>query len=179
MTALSAWLQVCAVALLICVMPPRALWRLLLLAVLLAPLAVFAAESNDIDPSMIKTLQATDIMTCHDWGKARGAERRLCFTMDSRTWICDTGDYVACIDYSCFVIGACGYGTDGNGKSLAPTDERTWHVLTVSNGGTVSLIKGLTKHEAEIMQKKLELYCQQNSLCDLTPGTVVRVEVFE
>jgi len=34
-------------------------------------------------------------------------------------------------------------------KKPAPKEDRSWHALTITYGGTVSLLKGLTKHEAD------------------------------
>jgi len=38
--------------------------------------------------------------------------------------------------------------------SQTPDDAPTWHLLTQSEGGTVSLVKGLTKHECEFARAR-------------------------
>jgi hypothetical protein len=57
---------------------------------------------------------------------------------------------VAVIYLKLIAIGLLVYGI-----SLAHADDRSWHFLTVTRGGVVSLVKDLTKHECEVMQDAL------------------------
>lgn len=36
----------------------------------------------------------------------------------------------------------------------AAADQANWHIMTMSHGGTVSLVKNLTKHECEFMRAR-------------------------
>lgn len=76
------------------------------------------------------------------------------------------------------------YGTDGN-RYLADHPCHCWHIMTISYGGTVSLIKGLTKKEADEMYKRIhdEIWpdCPDPNGCmrRVGPGDLKDVQEFE
>lgn len=55
-----------------------------------------------------------------------------------------------------------------------------WHLMTKSRGGTVSLIKGITKKECEIMRHHLGAWCDRPAgVYNLNPGDIETAECFE
>jgi hypothetical protein len=70
---------------------------------------------------------------------------------------------------------------DGNMKAEWIKPPHTWHLLTKSYGGTVSLIKDLTESECATMKLKLNplpVYTT-NQVSGVGPDTIVQSECFE
>ena len=68
-------------------------------------------------------------------------------------------------------------------QPTAPQPDHSWHLLTISNGGTVSLIKGLTKRECEEARSKIEIvWCYSpdgDGACTTAPGDIKSAECFQ
>lgn len=61
-----------------------------------------------------------------------------------------------------------------------PDATRSWHLLTQSYGGTVSLLKDLTKHECETLEAKLSWSCSAEQCTRmLTPDLIKSAECFQ
>jgi hypothetical protein len=67
---------------------------------------------------------------------------------------------------------------DGISCKMEPV---TWHLLTKSQGGTVSLIKGLTEKECKTVWEKLMSHCPNGpgTICLVGPSSIVSAECFE
>lgn len=99
-----------------------------------------------------------------------------------------TGRWLLWAALLCFVV--CAFAADPP-PPIVPTETviippcagmpHTWHVLTVTYGGTVSLIKDLTKCEAQNMQKLLDPWNHSCNGCMtiIQPGDIKSVEIFE
>jgi len=74
-------------------------------------------------------------------------------------------------------------GTPANCEPWAPPAlDHSWHLLTISNGGTVSLIKGLTKRECDEAVKRIPIGCKMPpgvGGCTLLPGDIKSAECFQ
>ena len=58
-------------------------------------------------------------------------------------------------------------------------EKHNWHLLTKSQVGTVSLIKGLTEEECRTAQEKLWPHCPVNAVCATGSGGIEIAECFE
>jgi hypothetical protein len=68
--------------------------------------------------------------------------------------------------------------SDGISCKMEPV---TWHLLTKSQGGTVSLIKGLTEKECKTVSEKLMSHCPNapGTICLVGPSSIASAECFE
>lgn len=67
--------------------------------------------------------------------------------------------------------------TKNGPPALISMPNRDWHLLAVSYGGTVSLIKDLTKDECE--KTRSSLMWIPDGFSDVAPGTIKRAECFQ
>lgn len=71
-------------------------------------------------------------------------------------------------------------GADGQPIPSLPMPDRSWRLLTQSYGGTVSLLKDLTKHECETLEAKLSWSCSAEQCTRmLTPDLIKSAECFQ
>ena len=62
-----------------------------------------------------------------------------------------------------------------NMAPMRPVEDRSWHLLTQSQGGTISLLKDLTQHECEAARDKLT----KRSDGFVSPGDIKSAECFQ
>lgn len=67
----------------------------------------------------------------------------------------------------------------GQGITQPADPDRSYHLLTISNGGTVSLIMDLTKRECDEAQSEIQIGCRPGEWCTVDPGDIKSAECFQ
>ncbi len=76
-------------------------------------------------------------------------------------------------------VPGCVYDPSATSNPIAPPPDRSWHLLTVSEGGTVSLIRDLTAAECAALQMKMLPHRTEGQWFTPMPGDLVRAECFQ